>query len=192
MKKINSKGFTLIELLAVITIMGILMLVAIPAVSRTIENSRRDTFADVAKTYINTVRNAVTADELECTVGSDTVSVGATEAGDYYFALDSASSQNTKDLMESGGKSSWGNNDVKGYVAWTKTASGSGFKTEYSVVLVDKANHGVVASDGTAVAEKDVTRSKVLLNTSSIKAYGTGSFVPANTADKTYKVCTLK
>ena len=44
MKKINSKGFTLVELLAVIVIMGILMMVAIPAVTRTIENSRKDTF----------------------------------------------------------------------------------------------------------------------------------------------------
>lgn len=57
MKKLNKKGFTLIELLAVITIMGILMMVAIPAVTRTIENARRDTFADVAKEYVNAVVN---------------------------------------------------------------------------------------------------------------------------------------
>ena len=73
MKKLSSKGFTLIELLAVITIMGILMMVAIPSVSRTIENSRRDTFANVAHEYVNAVRNGVLADNIECqkTAGSD-------------------------------------------------------------------------------------------------------------------------
>ena len=71
MKRLNKAGFTLIELLAVITIMGILMMVAIPSVSRTIENSRRDTFADNALTYVNTVRNAVMADELTCGTGSN-------------------------------------------------------------------------------------------------------------------------
>ena len=53
--KINKKGFTLIELLAVIVIMGILMMIAIPAVSRTIENSRKEAFVNVAKNYLKAI-----------------------------------------------------------------------------------------------------------------------------------------
>ena len=37
----NKKGFTLIELLAVIIILGILMLIAIPSVTNYINNSRQ-------------------------------------------------------------------------------------------------------------------------------------------------------
>ena len=40
-KNKNKKGFTLIELLAVIVILGILMLVAIPSVTRFINQSRQ-------------------------------------------------------------------------------------------------------------------------------------------------------
>ena len=132
-KKLDVKGFTLIELLAVITIMGILMMVAIPSISRTIENSRRDTFADLAKQYVNTVRNSVLADELMC----GTVTASATANGTYYFKIDSTE-QPTKDLMESGGTSSWGGAEVKGFVEWTKNDATAGrTKTTYSVYLVD-------------------------------------------------------
>ena len=66
LKMNNKKGFTLIELLATIVIMGILMMVAIPTISRVIENARKDTFVDSAKAYANTVRNMWTADEFTC------------------------------------------------------------------------------------------------------------------------------
>jgi type IV pilus assembly protein PilA len=191
MKKLNVKGFTLIELLAVITIMGILMLVAIPAVSRTIENSRRDTFADVAKEYVNTVRNAVLADELKC--GDE--SVGATGDGTYYFKLDS-SDQNTKDIMESGGLSSWSNARVTGYVKWVKTTdtpSGSSeerVKTEYYVYLVDAGKHGIeTTGDEYGIKETDISRSKVSTKTST-KAGDTLTYPKVGESDATE--CTLK
>ena len=47
----NNKGFTLVELLAVIVIMGILMMIAIPSITKTIEKSRKDSFVDIAKSY---------------------------------------------------------------------------------------------------------------------------------------------
>ena len=176
----NSKGFTLIELLAVITIMGILMLVAIPAVSRTIENSRRDTFMDLSKQYVEAVRNAVIADELKCGTHSDSStwkSSSATLAGTYYFVVatedlgsDGYIKQQTSDLMESGGKSSWGNNNVKGLVSWTKVANAgvtSGFRIDYGVILVDEGNHGIPS----LVEEAVLARSDVLANTATVKAY---------------------
>lgn len=170
MKKINinNKGFTLIELLAVITILGILMLVAIPNVTRTIENSRRDTFADLAKQYINTVRNAVLADELKC--GTNATSVGATGDGTYYFQIDSAGQVGTSnDLMENSSKSPWSSSDVVGYVSWTKAttpASGNNppkTTTTYSILLVDSGKHGIYGNN--PVEEKNISRTSVSTNT---------------------------
>ena len=157
---INNKGFTLIELLAVITIMGILMMVAIPAVSRTIENSRRDTFVDNIKTYINTVRNSAIANELKCGDNISTAtSYSSQPDGNYYYLIctvdasykvtggypnsgltyDCSSSQ-TSDLMETVAKSSWGGAELYGVIMWTKKENDS----EYSAIFVDSAGHGML------------------------------------------------
>lgn len=127
MKKINDKGFTLIELLAVIVIMGILMMVAIPAVSRTIENSRKDTFMDIAKSYADAAKTLWSADGLSCTVNGESLISSATPDGEYYIEINSAgkalngnvlsgTAVSTPTLLDQGGKSSWGNRDVLGYV----------------------------------------------------------------------------
>ena len=164
-KKMNNRGFTLIELLAVITIMGILMMVAIPAVSRTIENSRRDSFATIAQNYVNAVRQSVMADEIECLDGSGYITASATPNGVYYFEINS-DQESAKDLMESGGASSWGGAQVKGYVVWQKadqtTAGGTQTttKTTYKISLVDKGHHGIPTYE----TDQKITRAKVVTN----------------------------
>ena len=51
-KKINKKGFTLIELLAVIVILAVLMLLALPAALRIMENARKKAFEQEVRSYL--------------------------------------------------------------------------------------------------------------------------------------------
>ena len=60
----NKKGFTLIELLAVIIILGILMIIAIPSVTSYINNSRKEAYVDTAKEIVSGTRNIVNTGKL--------------------------------------------------------------------------------------------------------------------------------
>ena len=148
----NSKGFTLIELLAVITIMGILMLVAIPAVSRTIENSRRDTFMNTAKSYVNAVKNAAAADEIKC--GTEMLSAKGTG---YYSITFNSLNDSGKDLMEQGGKSSWGNSEVKGVIIIQKKVENNRNTYKYSVAMIDAQGRGIGTFKNNKVATKMIS-----------------------------------
>ena len=159
----NQSGFTLIELLAVITIMGILMMVAIPAVSRTIENSRRDTFKNTALSYLDAVKTSIAADEVKC--GSDIISAAPT--GYYYYVFTTNTGTTATDLMEQGGKSSWGQAHVTGVITIKKSVSSNRNKYEYEMMFVDSTGRGFgEAADSTGIPvtlikEADISRGKV-------------------------------
>ncbi len=61
----KKNGFTLIELLAVIIILGVIMLIAIPSVTRYINDSRKKTYVDTAKQYIKGAITMVNSGELD-------------------------------------------------------------------------------------------------------------------------------
>ena len=144
----NEKGFTLIELLAVIVILGILMIVAIPMVTRYIEQARRDTFVDTAKAYINAARYAYLNDDYSMIKGS-----GCSQSTNAKIPIG-------KIDVDNAGKSSFGGT-LKGYVQITakpeESIGGTIYKYEYKIYLKDSEKGWGI--DG--VLESELSRNNV-------------------------------
>ncbi len=119
--KNNKKGFTLIELLAVIIILGILMIIAIPSVTKYISDARKDSYLDTAKEIITGARNMVNDGKLEM-FDTDTT---------YYIDVACIKTEN-------GTKSPYGE-FTKAYVV--VTYDGKGY--DYYWTSVDDAGQGI-------------------------------------------------
>ena len=138
MKKIlkmknNSKGFTLIELLAVIVILGILMIVAIPQVTKYIENSKKNTYADTAKSYIDSARYMLLNDDFTTENNNSTCTLPE-EGKTIYIKLEDIK------LEKGGTNSSYGKEFVKDE-SFVEVKNNGG-KFEYSIFIKDKGNNG--------------------------------------------------
>ena len=117
----NKNGFTLIELLAVIIILGILMIIAIPSVTSYINSSRKSAYVDTAKQIVAGARNIVNDGSLEM---FDTATT-------YYIPANYIKTENAS-------KSPYGE-FVEAYVG--VTYNGQGYK--YYWISVDETGTGV-------------------------------------------------
>lgn len=173
MKKIlkmrnDSKGFTLIELLAVIVILGILMIVAIPQVTKYIENSKKSTYADTAKSYIDSARYMLLNDDFTTKDNGSTCTLPE-EGKTIYIKLDYIK------LEKGGTNSSYGK-------AFDKNESfvevkNNGGKFEYSIFIKDNGNNGTT----TITKETDVDQKAIKKGTAP-----TESQLPKGTGFCTY------
>lgn len=121
-KRKHKRGFTLIELLAVIIILGILMIIAVPSVTEYIQTSRRNSYIVTAKSFIDAVTTKVNSLEYEL------MDVDAT----YYLPTKCVS-------FEKGGESPFGEFQ-ESYVVVTY----DGTKYDYYYTGRDSSNHGIV------------------------------------------------
>ena len=178
-KKFKNKGFTLIELLAVIIILGILMAVAIPSMTKYIENSRKDAFWQTAKTYVNAARYGLLNDEFS-TADGEICSLPPT--GQATIVPTSII------ILEKGSnKSAWNKELTISYVICVDEGSNEKPRYKYYYVGQDSDNNGIT----NPVQEDDLVRGQVKRGgANSLAQPAKGASINAGDANRTvYQVC---
>ena len=146
--KKNNKGFTLIELLAVIVILGVLMIIAVPMVTQYIASAKRSAFMATAKAYVSGARYAYLNGDYSC--GSTNIDTGSGGAILVPFSQIKVDKNNK---MSSFNQTLPDDNN---YVVIESDSSGSGAYTYY-VRMVDEGGNGFsTAIDEDVLKKNDV------------------------------------
>ena len=139
----NKKGFTLIELLAVIIILGVLMIIAIPSVTEYIQTSRKSGYIKTANQYINGARTEVNSANIPMFDTNTT----------YYLPASCVS-------LEKGGDSPFGEL-VEAYVV--VTYDGDGY--DYYWTSRDSSNMGILLTSENLLDEDKIKSGITSINT---------------------------
>lgn len=164
MKELDKKGFTLIELLAVIVILGVIMLIAIPSVSSIIANSRKNTYKSTAETLISGARNMVLStatgdpdtngDWAEIMQISQINELSGVNSVDAYAKAYVIAVNNIKVEQGSNTRSPYGNLvAAQSFVVAAKNKDGS---YDYYIQLYDDASYAIQF-----ISEKDLSKNSV-------------------------------
>ena len=121
----KKKGFTLIELLAVIIILGIIMIIAIPSIAEYIDYSRRNSYVATAKGYLDATR--IKINSYEYPFGDKDIT--------YWIPVECLS------LERGEGKSPYGD-FLEGYAVVTYTGTGY----NYYFTSRDEAKKGILVT----------------------------------------------
>ena len=168
--KTDQKGFTLIELLAVIVILGVLMIIAVPMVTQYITSAKRGAFLSTAKAYVSSARYSYMNGDYQC---GDNVNIDTGSGGTVLIPF------NQIQVDKANGKSSFSRNMVdKSYVIIHSLSSGQYI---YYVRMIDDGSNGFLTpTDEDKLEKKDV---KIKTSTySSATVPAAGSSVPVSTA----------
>lgn len=149
----DNKGFTLIELLAVIVILGVLMIIAVPMVTKYIKQAKQDAFVDTAKSYINSARYGYMNGDYTKPDTCTTLDSG--NGGTIYIKF------RYIEVEKTGGKSSF-NKPIKQDESYVKIESTVNGQYTYSVYMLDSGGNVIKLTK-----ESDLTRTSVTTESSS-------------------------